>query len=112
MTIRVKKYLVDAQMAASAISDFLKGKTRDDYFNSLLLRSGVERQFEIIGEALKQASQEKEDLELDIPELWKIVGLRNRIIHGYDSIDGDSLWDLTQVELPLLEKDLAVLISA
>lgn len=106
MTIRIRKYLVDAQDATLAIADFLAGKTREDYFGSLLLRSGVERQFEIIGEALKLASQEKEDLELDIPELWKIIGLRNRITHGYWAIDHDILWNLVQVELPLLASRL------
>lgn len=43
MTIPIKKYLVDAQMAANAISEFLEEKTFEDYMNSLLLRSGVER---------------------------------------------------------------------
>lgn len=110
MTVQVRKYLLDAQEATLAISDFLAGKTRDDYFNSLLIRSAVERQFEIIGEALKLASQEEADLELDVPELWKIVGLRNRIIHGYCAIDHDVLWNLVQVELPLLASRLKKLL--
>ncbi len=110
MTLRLQKYLNDVQMAVRAISEFLKEKTQDEYFDDLLLRSAVERQFQIVGEALKLASQEKEDLELDIPELWQIIGLRNRITHGYDSIDDEALWDITQNKLPLLQTRLMELL--
>ena len=56
-----------------------------------MLRSAVERQFEIIGEALNQAEIEQPDLTMLIPDLRRIVGLRNRIIHGYDSVDDQLL---------------------
>lgn len=110
MTVRLKKYLFDVQMAVTAISQFIEGKTKKDYTNDLLLRSAVERQFEIVGEALKLATQEKENLELEIPEVWKIIGLRNKIAHGYDSIDDEALWDITQEHLPQLQQRLLELL--
>lgn len=111
MTLPVLKYLSDAQLAVSAITEFLEGKTFEDFDGSLLLRSAVERQFEIIGEALKLASEEKEGLELDIPDLWKIIGLRNRIVHGYDSVNHELLWTVFQVKLPLLQARLLELLQ-
>ena len=110
MTLRVKKYLTDAHGATSRISQFLEGMTLADLTSNILLRSAVERQFEILGEALNLASKEKEDLELEIPDFWKIIGLRNRIIHGYDSVDDQALWDISQLHLPLLQERLIKLI--
>ena len=110
MTPRLHKYLTDAHSATSAISQFVKGRTQDDFFNDLFFRSAVERQFEILGEALNLASKEKEDLELEIPDLWKIIGLRNRIIHGYDTVDDELVWDISQRKIPLLHQRLEELL--
>lgn len=110
MTPRLHKYLTDAHNATIAISQFVQGRTQDDFLNDLFLRSAVERQFEILGESLNLASKEKEDLELEIPDLWKIIGLRNRIIHGYDSVDDELVWDISQTKIPLLYQSLVELI--
>lgn len=111
MTHRTKKYLDDALKAAEIIFQVLEGVVRESYFDDLSLRCTVERHFEIIGEALKRASQEHADLELDIPELWEVIGLRNRIIHGYDVIDDEMIWDIAQVNLPLLAQRLKKLLD-
>ena len=110
MTPRTQKYLADAQKAAIAIVEFLETKSLEDFKNNLLLLSAVERQLIIAGEALNLASQEKEDLELDIPDLWKIVGLRNRLVHGYDIIRAEILWDVCKEKIPLLQKRLMELL--
>ncbi len=94
MKIEVKKRLTDALSACRAIQGFIKDKDFSDYESDLLLRSGVERQLEIIGEALSKASNEDESIVDSIPELPKIVSLRNRIIHGYDSVDEEIVWDI------------------
>ena len=111
MTPLTQKYLSDALKAAKTISQFLEGVVVDEYFSNHMLRSAVERQFEIVGEALKLASQEKEDLELDISDLWKIIGLRNRIIHGYDTVDDEMMWDIAQLKLPALAQRLRELLD-
>ncbi|HLB34441.1 MAG: hypothetical protein A3F67_02615 [Verrucomicrobia bacterium RIFCSPHIGHO2_12_FULL_41_10] len=110
MTLRVQKYLVDAQIAVSAICEFLEEKTFEDFTDNLLLRSAVERQLITLGEALNLASQEKENLELDIPNLPQIVGLRNRIVHGYNSIDYELLWIVIQTNVPPLHQRLIELL--
>lgn len=111
MTDRAKKYLEDALKAAEIIFQFLEGVLKESYFNDLSLRCTVERHFEIIGEALKRASQEHAHLELDIPELWEVIGLRNRIIHGYDVIDDEMIWDIARVSLPPLAQRLRKLLD-
>jgi uncharacterized protein with HEPN domain len=111
MTPRIQKYLSDALQATKTISQFLEGTVIDEYVSNEMLRSAVERQFEIVGEALKLALNEKEDLEVNIPDLWKIIGLRNRIIHGYDTVDDEMMWDIAQFKLPELTQCLRKLLD-
>ncbi len=69
----------------------MAGRTFAEYADDLMLRSAVERQFEIIGEALNHAEIEQPELTTSILDLRRIVGLRNRVIHGYDSVDDQLL---------------------
>lgn len=59
-----------------------------------MLRSAVERQLEIVGEALGQAAHDDDSVADKIPALPRIVALRNRVIHGYDSVDNEIVWDI------------------
>lgn len=111
MTLPVLKYLSDAPLAASAITEFSEGKTFEDFDESLLFRSAVDRQFKIIGELLKFASEEKGGLELDVPDLWKSIGLRNRIVRGYHSVNHELVSTVFQVKLPLLQARLLELLQ-
>jgi uncharacterized protein with HEPN domain len=111
MTDAVKKRLLDALVACRAIRGFTEGIDFTAYERALLVRSGVERQFEIIGEALNRATDEDPALVDDLPDLRRIVGLRNRLIHGYDSVDDEIVWDIIQTKLPLLEQHLADLLG-
>ena len=106
MNIEQKKRLHDAIEACSAIRGFTKGIKFEDYAASLLIRSAVERQIEILGEALNQASSKDAALEKSIPELRCIIGMRNRIIHGYDSVDDEIVWDAVQHHIPALHSAL------
>jgi uncharacterized protein with HEPN domain len=108
----LKKRLLDALEACRAIQGFVAGRTFDEYERSLMLRSAVERQFEIVGEALNHAEIEQPDLSALIPDLRRIVGLRNRIIHGYDSVDDQLLWQTVQVHVPLLAQRLEQLLAS
>lgn len=108
----LKKRLLDALEACQAIQAFLAGRAFTDYERNLMLRSAVERQFEIIGEALNHAETEQPDLVSLIPDLRRIVGLRNRIIHGYDSVDDQLLWQVVHSHVPTLAKQLEQLLAA
>ena len=92
--------------ACSRIQTFLGLVKVDTFLDSELLRSAVERQLEIIGEALGIAAKEDDSLIAMIPELPRIVGLRNRLIHGYDSVDPELVWDVAQTKIPALINQL------
>jgi len=87
MPLEPKKYLYDIQEAASRIVDFTSGKTIDDYRANAMLRSAVERQFEIIGEALAQLARLDEKTVARVSEHSRIIAFRNILIHGYAGID-------------------------
>lgn len=106
----VAKRLVDALAACRAIAQFTVGTTFDQYSASALLRSAVERQFEIVGEALSRAAAADSSLTARLPELPRVVGLRNRIIHGYDSVDDEIIWDVVQTYVAPLGERLAELL--
>lgn len=96
------KRLEDAIEACERVQGFLKNISIDAFLGSELLRSAVERQLEIIGEALNAASKADESLVNIIPDLPRIVGLRNRLIHGYDSVDAEIVWDVVKHNVPIL----------
>jgi uncharacterized protein with HEPN domain len=86
------RHLYDIKEAAAAILRFVRGKTFDDYERDELLRSGVERKFEIIGEALNRVSRDNPTVLDNIREHRNIVSFRNILAHGYDSIDNRIVW--------------------
>ena len=107
MNPRSLKRLEDAGEACTRIQSFLKGTSLETFVNSELLRSAVERQLEIIGEALGIAAKEDDSLLEVVPDIARIVGLRNRLIHGYDSVDPELIWDVVKTKIPPLKRQLA-----
>ena len=81
-----RAYLWDVQQAANAIEQFVAGLDAAGYAQNALVRAAVERQFEIIGEALNRLSKISPDLARRVPELREIVGFRNVLIHGYATV--------------------------
>ena len=69
-------------------------------------QAAVERQFEIIGEALNRAVRDDETLADRVPDIPRIVGLRNRLIHGYDAVDDELVWDIVQTKIKPLHSAL------
>ena len=71
----------------------------------------VERQFEIIGEALNQLSRVDPDLAACVPDLLELVGFRNLLIHGYALVDDAIVWEAVTTELPALRERLDELLA-
>lgn len=111
MTDEVRKRLLDAYDACDAVQQFIGDIDFATYESDLLIRSAVERQLEIIGEALGQAANREEDLEEQIPAIPRIVALRNRVIHGYGTVDDEIVWDIVQNNVPALKSRLQDLLS-
>jgi uncharacterized protein with HEPN domain len=76
-----------------------------------LLQSGVERQFEIIGEALGQLAKVDQQLASQITDYRKIVSFRNVLIHGYADVDDELVWDIVETRLPVLREEIGRLIG-
>lgn len=112
MKTPLKKRLLDALNACRAIQSFVANRTFAEYEQNQMLRSAVERQFEIIGESLSQAETDNPELPALISDVRRIVGMRNRIIHGYDSVDDELLWQTIQTHVPPLAQRLAQLLES
>jgi len=97
--------------AGQRLTRFAAGKQWNDYRQDELLRAGVERQFEIIGEALTQLRRHSPELAARIREHEKIIGFRNILIHGYAVIEDAVVWSAVSEKLPLLLDDVAALLA-
>lgn len=93
-------------------SRFAAGRTRGDYESDDYFRAAVERQFEIIGEALNRLLKIDPDTAARISEHRRIIGFRNVLIHGYDAVDHAITWRIIEEKLPVLLAELRVLLAA
>ena len=107
MPHEIKKYFYDIQQAIQEIEDFLENRTYEEFKETSLLQSAVERQFEIIGEVLYRIRRIDKNFLSKITDAHKIIGFRNVIAHGYDIID---LWDAIKFNLPKLKDEVDNLI--
>jgi uncharacterized protein with HEPN domain len=104
-------HLHDVLAAAEAIDSFTRGRSAKDYRSDLLLRSAVERQFEVLGEALGRALRAEPLLEEHLPAARRAVDFRNVIAHGYDVLSPETVWDIARNELPALAADVRAELS-
>lgn len=81
----------------------------ESYKQNKLVRRAVERELEIIGEAMSQIL--KMQLEISISEARKIVDLRNLVIHAYNSVDNIIIWGIIHKQLPILKSEIDILIQ-
>ena len=86
--------------AAEALN-MIKGRNREDLDNDRQLNLSLVRLLEIVGEAASRTSESTRSSHSELPWI-QIIGLRNRLIHGYDEVDFDILWTILQDDLPLL----------
>src|SRR5438128_268257 len=105
MPPEVSKLFWDMRDAAARIAKFTAGRTYEDYLSDDMLRSAVERQFEIIGEAMTRLIKADPDIAARISDYRKISGFRNALIHGYDSIDHEISWGIIQTKLAVLVRE-------
>ena len=104
------KYLWDAWRAAERVSRFTAGKSFDDYRADELLRSAVERQLGIVGEALAALRRADPALATQIAELPRAVAFRNILVHGYATVDDRLVWGVVERDLAGLRDTLARLL--
>ncbi|NLF42772.1 MAG: DUF86 domain-containing protein [Bacteroidales bacterium] len=105
MELEIKKFLYDIRESIDSIENYL-GDKRDfkSYMSEKMLRRAVEREFEIIGEAMNKI--EKIDPTIEISNKRQIISMRNRVIHGYDTIDNEIIWGTIVRHLPILKIEI------
>ena len=111
MDNNIKTWLYDILSSINEIESYFVDtpKTFEIYQNDLKTKRAVERNIEIIGEAMSRIL--KEDNHIQISNSRKIVDVRNRIIHGYDSVSDDVIWGIVIKNLPVLQKEVEVLLG-
>lgn len=106
MQLKILKYILDIESVIKEI-EIVKVKTGNNFNNfrsDIILQRAVERNLEIIGEAIKKLIEI--DSSIKINSSKNIIGLRNLISHAYDSIEPEMIWGIIQNNIPLLELEI------
>ena len=111
MDIEIKTWLYDILNAINEIESFFAGRPKsfNAYQNDIRTKRAVERNIEIIGEAMNRILNKGTTIELS--NARKIVNTRNRIIHGYDTVSDDIIWSIIIKHLPILRTEIQMLLS-
>jgi len=101
-------YLEDILACIGKIKEFTKGMDFGKFGKNLLVQDAVLRNIEVMGEA---ASKLPESTRKKHPEVeWrKIIGMRNKLIHGYDDVDAEIVWNVVEKDLPDFERKIRLL---
>ena len=107
----IKTWLYDILQSITEIESYFDGmpKRFEDYSKDIKTKRAVERDFEIIGEAVNRIL--KKDVNFDIENAQKIIGTRNRIAHGYDKISDDLIWSILINHLPKLKSEITSILE-
>lgn len=112
MDERILKWLFDVKLSSDEIDSFFRDEEKDflKYKNNLMLKRAVERNLEIIGEAVNRIIIRDNSFTEKITNAKAIIGLRNQVIHAYDNISDESIWSILTNHLPKLKLEVDKLI--
>ncbi len=111
MQREAKKYLYDIQQAVRLIREFTDGETFADYQSNGMMRAAVEREFEIIGEAMTRLARVAPQVVSRISEYEQIISFRNILIHGYADVNDRAVWFVIETDLPTLGREIDALLA-
>ena len=111
MRPRLVKLLEDIQAAGTAIQRYTAGMTEGDYGANQQARRAVEREFEIIGEAMRRISAEFPAIVERIESAPRIISFRNVLTHGYDVVEDPIVWSIVVKRLPTLLAEVRALLA-
>ncbi|MGH2458735.1 MAG: HepT-like ribonuclease domain-containing protein [Chloroflexota bacterium] len=111
MRREAKTYLYDIAHAVELIASFTADKTFDHFAGDAMLRAAVEREFEIVGEALSQLAHVDDSVVSRISEYRRIIAFRNILAHAYARIDDRIVWDIVESKLSTLRREVASLLQ-
>ena len=112
MDERIEKWLYDIRLSINEIDEYFcdNEKTFESFRQNIILKRAIERNLEIIGEAVNRILSKDDNFNID--NARKIVGLRNHIIHSYDNISDESIWAIVINNLPKLKIEIDNLLKA
>ena len=111
MNDETRKNLIDILQAAEEIQSFIHGMDFNTYLNTPVTKRAVERDFEIIGEALNRIKNTNYEILEKFSEHHRIIGFRNILIHGYDIVDEAIVWQAVTKHLPILIREVKEILS-
>ena len=111
MNDETRKNPIDILNAADEIQNFISEMNFKKYQETLVTKRAVERNFEIIGEALNRIKYKDSEILENISEHHRIIGFRNILIHGYDIVDEAIVWKAVTIHLPILIKEIQTLLN-
>jgi len=106
MPASLRKYIGDIQQSLAELEDFAKGKSLADYLADTQLRRAVEREFIIIGEVMSRIIHKYPETRTRIDHARKIANFRHFLVHEYDEVDDDLVWDVVTRSAPLLKTQI------
>ena len=106
-----RAHLYDMQQAASLVAEFTAGMDFDAYAANAMVRAAVERQFEIIGEALGQLAKLDPETGGQVGDYRRVIAFRNTLVHGYAGVDDRLAWDMVVTRLAGLRRDVDQLLG-
>ena len=112
MKDEIRKNLFDILQAVEEIQGFTEGMDFPAYKDSPVTQRAVERDFEIIGEALNRIKRIDEKVIENISEHHRIIGFRNILTHGYDMVDEMIVWNAVENHLPILKKEIQKILGS
>jgi len=112
MQRRVKKYLEDIIIASLAIERMTAEKSFEEFIQDDVVSSAVMWKFELIGEAMRRVSEHDLTVIDSISEVRQIIQFRNRLIHGYDVIDNDTVWAVIKRDIPRLRQEIETVLNS
>lgn len=106
MPLDLKKLCFDILQAVKEIEEFTANKTLADYQTNRMLKMAIEREYEIVGEALRRMETQFPGKFLQVSDGRRIIDFRNILAHGYDSISDEIVWSVTQNNLQVLKTEI------
>lgn len=106
MTRDPEKFLFDILDSARFLVNLTKGESEARYRTDRVFRGAVERELQIIGEALMQLRSLRPEVAATITESHKIIGFRHVLVHGYFDLDAGTVWDVVQNKLEILAREV------
>lgn len=106
-----RKYLQDIVSCCAFVIEFAHDRSIENYKRDRGFRSAVERELQVIGEAVMQLARGTPDIAAKITEYESIIGFRHVLVHGYDSLDANTVWDVVENKLDQLKSEAESLLD-